>query len=285
MKKTIKYFSALLVGSTLLFFSCQKEERPPLADYPKDVNAPGGPLKFFAAFDGTSTNVLLNAVDSIRANFPATNPMTSIDGISGKAIQGDAANFLTYPSPNDFGSTASSFTISFWEKQDGTPAGNAAFLFTIPSGNKWWGSYGFSMFLLFDQSTPADSAILKLYMVDDKDPANISDAWLTWEGHNKVYKVQDNTWHHLVFVYDATTSNLTLYVDGVANSHVPQWTGHGGLKIDNSNVQALNIGGNKSAPGDLGGWGQQWPGGIDQFRLYSTALSATDVQALYTGKK
>jgi hypothetical protein len=89
----------------------------------------------------------------------------------------------------------------------------------------------------------------------------------------------------MAFVYDATTSKLTLYVDGVAHSNVPQWTDHGGIKINNANVQALNVGGNKSAPGDLGGWGQQWPGGIDQFRMYTTALTPAQVQELFTGKK
>ena len=36
------------------------------------------------------------------------------------------------------------------------------------------------------------------------------------------------------------------------------------------------------APGD--GWIQSWQGGLDQFRLYSKALSATEVQALFNSK-
>ncbi|MBS1505882.1 MAG: LamG domain-containing protein [Bacteroidetes bacterium] len=282
MKKTINYFPVLLAGLVLTVFSCQTMERPSLGNYPKDANQPGGPLKFYAAFDGTTTNVLLNAVDSIRATFPATNPMTVIDGISGKGIQGDGKSYITYPSPNDFGSTVSSFTISFWEKRNGIPNGNASFVFTVPSANGQWGSYGFSMFLLFDWGTwtPASSAIVKFYMVDD---VTKSDTWLTWEGGNKVPNLQDNQWHHMAFVYDAGTSKLTLYVDGVANPNVPSWGTHGGLGINSLKVQELNVGGNKNIK-DMG-WGMNWDGGLDQFRMYATALSASEVQALFAGKK
>lgn len=282
MKKTINYFPLLLVGVILTTFSCQNMDRPSLGNYPKDANQPGGPLKFYAAFDGTTSNVLLNAVDSIRATFPATNPMTVIDGISGKGIQGDGTSYITYPSPNDFGSTVSSFTISFWEKRNGIPNGNASFVFTVPSSNGQWGSYGFSMFLLFDWGTwtPASSAIVKFYMVDD---VTKSDTWLTWEGGNKVPNLQDNQWHHMAFVYDAGTSKLTLYVDGVANPNVPSWGTHGGLGINSLKVQELNVGGNKNIK-DMG-WGMNWDGGLDQFRMYAKALSASEVQALFAGKK
>ena len=285
MKKVFNFIPILTAASLLTFLSCQDMARPPLGNFPKDANQPGGPLKFFVAFDGTTDNLLLNVVDSIRANFPATNPMMSIDGISGKAIQGDGKAYLTYPSPNDFGPTASSFTISFWEKRDGIPNGNATFVFTIPSANGQWGGYGFSMFLLFDWGswTPATSATVKFYMVDDKDPDHQTDTWLTWEGANRVPGIQDNNWHHLAFVYDATASTLTLYVDGVANSNVPSWSPHGGIGINPSKIQELNVGGNKNIK-DMG-WGMNWDAGLDQFRMYSSALTAAEVQALFAGKK
>jgi hypothetical protein len=285
MKKVFNFIPILSAASLLTFLSCQDMDRPSLGDFPKDANQPGGPLKFFVAFDGTTDNLLLNAVDSVRANFPSTNPMTSIDGISGKAIQGNGKAYLTYPSPNDFGPTASSFTIAFWEKRDGIPDGNATFVFTIPSANGQWGSYGFSMFLLFDWGswTPATSATVKFYMVDDKDADHQTDTWLTWEGANRVPDIQDNQWHHMAFVYDATASTLTLYVDGVANSNVPSWSPHGGIGINSAKIQELNIGGNKNIK-DMG-WGMNWDAGLDQFRMYSTALTAAEVQELFTDKK
>lgn len=278
MLKATMFALVVVIAGT----SCKKTKRPALGDYPKDANPPGGPLKFFTAFDGTSTNVLMNGVDSIRASFPIDNPLTSIAGISGKGVQGDGTKFIKYAGVNDFPSTASSFSVSLWEKRNGIPNGNASFVFTIPSGNKQWGGYGFSMFLLFDWGTwtPTSDAIVKFYMVDDKCKC---DTWITWEGSNKVPKVQDNNWHHMVFVYDATSSKMTLYVDGVANPNVGGWPGHGVENIDATNVQGLDLGGNRNIK-DMG-WGQNWEGGLDQFRLYAKALSATEVSALYSGKQ
>lgn len=285
-KNMITMYSLIVVVIVIGLSACQKMSRPPLGDYPKDTNPPGGPLKFYAAFDGTSSSPLMNAVDSIRANFPSDNPMTAVTGISGKGIEGDGTKFISYAGVNDFPSLASSFTVAFWEKRDGIPNGNASFVFTIPSGNGQWGSYGFSMFLLFDWGnwTPATSAKIKFYMVDDSCKC---DNWFTWDGTGGttlVPNVQDNNWHHIAFVYDATTSGLTLYVDGVANPYVLNWGGgHGAEHMDGTKVQGLNIGGNTNISNM--GWGQDWDGDLDQFRFYATALSAADVQALYNGKQ
>ncbi|MBS1917824.1 MAG: LamG domain-containing protein [Bacteroidetes bacterium] len=294
MRYTYKYCHPFfLVALVILVSSCQKLNRPSLGDYPKDANPPGGPLKFYAAFDGTTTNPLMNAVDSIRAAFPSNNPLTSIGGIEGQAVQGDGTTYIKYAAANDFSSHDSSFTIAFWEKRDGIPNGNAAFLFTLPSANKQWGSYGFSMFLLFDWGTwsPATKAKVKFYMVDDNCKC---DNWFTWDSTKYtngpqpvqtdfVANVQDNNWHHIAFVYDATSSSLTLYVDGVANPNVLIWGTHGNLITDPSKIQGLDIGGNENIP-NLG-WGQHWDGGLDQFRFYGEALSASDVQALYNNKQ
>lgn len=272
-------FNILIAAALMMTISsCQKMDRPALADYAKDANAPGGPLNFYAAFDGSTTNVLMNAVDSIRATFASTNAMTSVTGVSGKGVSGNGTQTIKYPKPNDFAAKATSFTVAFWEKRNGMPIGEAEFPFAIASSNNHWA--GTSMFLLFDHAGAGSTdalATMKFVIVDK----NENDTWLTWEGTNKVAGVQDNNWHHLAFVYDATTSNLTLYVDGVANKNVPQWTGHGSANMDDSKVSGLVVGGR---PKDLG-WGREWTGGIDQFRMYSKALTATEVQTLFAGKK
>lgn len=276
-----KIINSLTVLPLLVLFlgSCQKMDRPALGDYPKDASAPGGPLKFYAAFDGTSTDALRNAVDSIRANFALGNTMSSITGISGKAASGNGSQYIKYGKPNDFANTAASFTVSFWEKRNGMPVGEAEFPFALSSSNSHWA--GTSMMLLFDHAGAGATdalAVLKLVIVDN----TVSDTWLTWEGGNKIPGIQDNNWHHLAFVYDATTSKLTLYVDGVANANVPQWGTHGGIKLDANKITALKIGGRPKE--DLG-WGRSWTGGLDQFRMYAKALSASEVQALYTSKQ
>ena len=256
---------------------CQKMDRPALGNYVKDANPPGGPLKFYVAFDGTTSNPLMNGVDSIRANFPADNPFTSITGISGHAVQGDGVKVIKYAGANDFISTAQSFTIACWEKRNGAPQGNASFFFNIPSSNKYWANT--SMFGLFDWGTVNDSAIIKVDVVD----VNMNDNWFQWTGSNRIKGIMDNNWHHIAFVYDATTSVMTLYVDGVANSYTQSWGSHGGANMDVTKATGFDIGGNRGIK-DLG-WGQSWDGALDQFRLYSKALSAAEVAALYANKQ
>jgi hypothetical protein len=281
-KDLLKIIAVAIPVITIL--GCQKMEKPGLpSDYPQDHEVtPTTPLRFFLSFDSTKTEdqqLNIRFKDSI-SQYPSFFPASSITyspGINGTAYDGPSDAYLSYVNVNDFVSTAESFTVAFWEKRNGAPDGNAAFLYNISSSNGNWANT--TMFLLFDWSNPAnnDSAIIKFYVVDK----NVSDAWLTWEGPNRVPGIQDNNWHHLAFVYDAATSKMTLYVDGVANAHVPEWGGHGPVNMDGTKVSGFNLGGRNTA--DLG-WGQEWGGGLDQFRMYNTALSAAEVQSLYTGK-
>src|SRR6186997_1873734 len=115
MKNKI-HFCLVLTALILVAGSCSKKARPPLGDFPKDADPhfplyPGGPLKFYTAFNGTSADKLMNAVDSVRANFPTNNPLVSVTGISGKAIQGNGTKAIKYPNANDF-NVATSATIT-----------------------------------------------------------------------------------------------------------------------------------------------------------------------------
>ena len=49
MKKVQIILTCLV--AVIAITSCQKMDKPPLGDYPKDASPPGGPLKFFVAFD------------------------------------------------------------------------------------------------------------------------------------------------------------------------------------------------------------------------------------------
>lgn len=273
----------LFVIGGVIFSSCQKVSRPALGDYPKDVPVtPTTALRFYAPFDSTTADdkqINIRFKDSI-SGYPSFFPPASLGytaGVHGTAYQGTWDSYLTYLSPNDFVSTSESFTVAFWEKVNGAPQGNAAFMFNVPSSNGNWANT--TMFLLLDWSNPVnnDLAILKFYIVDKTG----ADGWLTWEGGNRVPGIQDNNWHHLAFVYDASTSKMTLYVDGIANPNQPQWGSHGAANMDGSKVTGLNIGGRNTK--DLG-WGQDFGGGIDQFRMYNKALSAAEVQTLYNSK-
>lgn len=277
--KIVKIFGILIVA--VFFTSCQNLDRPELGDYPQDVNVPGGPLKFYVAFDGTTQNPLMNAVDSIKAKFPSDNPLESIDGISSKAVQGSDYKYVKYTSANDFARTAGSFTVSVWAQKGDM---NTDHIFSMPAVSDYHWSGG-SMFLLTEGSVA--TPVLKFFVKD-----KTGEKWFEWTGGNSPAGIYDNQWHHFAFSYDGSTSTMTLYVDGQPNSFQPQWTNHGNVELEPSKIIGLKIGAgpqeftNEQIAAGASDWlKNSWTGGIDQFRMYATALTAAEVQTLFSKKK
>jgi len=290
MKKIFIKIMAISVA-LILFNSCQDMNHPAYSDYKKDSNPVGGPLKFYVAFDGTTDNPLMNAVDSIRANFATTNATTAIAGISGKGIQGAVGKFVTYAKPNDFAGTMGSFTISFWEKHDGQTKNNALtngpeypFSFVAVADYHWSNS---NFMLMFEGSNTA--CAVKMVVADGLSAdgkASAADTWLTWEGAGSIAGLLDNQWHHCAFVYDQGTSTLTFYKDGVSLG-TRTWGTHGAIKLVDAKIAAVRIGcGPQGTATDVSDdWLRStWKGGLDQFRFYGTALTAAEVTALFTKK-
>ncbi len=278
MKKTIYM---LLLG--LVIIGCQKMDRPELGDYPVDTNSPDGPLTFYVAFDGTTDNPLRNAVDSIRANFASDNPLTPVEGINGMAVKGEPMKFVKYQKPNDWAVKAKDFSISFWYRKDGQTKNNLGgigpeYPISFKSSNGHWTGSNFLLMLEGDN----DKCAVKMVVVDK----NMGDTWLTWEADNSIAGLLNNQWRHMVLVYSASASTLTLYVDGVANPLKRPWADHGDINLDDSKISEVRIGGGPGDGLDTDDWlSSTWKGDLDQFRLYSTELSASEVNDLYTNKK
>ena len=280
-----KIFQLIVPAAAFVFTlaGCQKMDRPGLGDYAEDANAPGGPLSFYAAFDGSSADPLRNAVDSVRANFASSNPLTSVDGINGKAVKGENKKFIKYQKPNDWAVKSKSLTVSFWFKKDGQTKNNTGtngpeYIYSFRSGNGHWS--GASGFILLEGDNA--NCALKYMIVDE----NNGDKWFEWAGGTGIPGILNNQWHHIALAYNSTTSTMTLYVDGVANAVTSTWGGHGDIKMDDADISEMRIG---SGPGnniDSDDWlSSTWKGEIDQFRMYSVALSGAEVSALFTGKK
>ena len=282
MKKNIQQY-LLAATVVLLAASCQKMDRPALGDFPKDTNPPGGPLKFYAAFDGTTSDPLMNAVDSIRANFAGSNPLASVDGVSGKAVKGESQKFIRYAKPNDWAKLAKSFTISFWYKRDGQTKNNTGtngpeYPVSFKSSNGHWS--GANMFVIIEGDNAA--CAVKVMIADSSN----ADNWFTWEGGNTIPGLLNNNWRHMALVYSAATSGMTLYIDGVANSNVRVWGTHGDINIDDTKISEMRIGAGPGTNYSSDDWlSSSWKGELDQFRMYDVALSVSEVQALFNGRK
>jgi len=281
MKNNLKtILSVALVAFVAI--SCQKMDKPELGNYPVDANPPNGPLKFYVAFDGTTTNPLMNAVDSIRANFPSDNPFTTVDGIKGKGVTGVNQKFIKYPSFNSWASS-SSFTISIWYKKDGQTKNNNGtngpeYLLSMRAVNNfhWSNAVGF----VFLEGNNTACAVKTMFV------SNTGDAWFTWEGGQSIAGLCDNNWHHLVLTYDETTSQVKLYIDGVQNPNVKTWGGHGALNLATSKISEFRIGAGPSTSYASDDWlACTFKGSLDQLRMYSTVLTQAEIQALFTAKQ
>jgi len=266
--------NALLVLVLFVAISgCKKLSRPALGDYPKDANPPGGPLKFYAAFDGISSNPLMNAVDSVRANFPSDNPLLSVAGISGKGIQGTGTKAIKYPSANDF-NKATSCTISLWVSNTVNP--NTELYFSLASKDYWHES---AAFLLVEHATPT-ACTFKFALMDH---------WVEYTGQSFTKPLFNGNWHHLAFTYEETTSTVKVYFDGTEVALPAGAAGNfaGVGKLNLKNATNLVVGGwNKHASlsGPTDSWISGFSGKMDQFRLYGKALSASEITALYNSK-
>jgi hypothetical protein len=264
---------ALFIVIVGMATACKKLDRPPLGDYPKDANPPGGPLKFYTAFDGTTSNPLMNAVDSVRANFPSSNPLASVDGVKGKAVKGEATKAIKYPSANDF-KDVTSCTISMWVNNTVNP--NTEFYFSLVDKDYWHGS---SAFLLVEHAAP-DKCTFKFALQDH---------WVEYTNQSFTKPLFNGQWHHLAFTYDETTSTVKVYFDGSEVALPPgaagNFAGLGKLKLTKASNLVLS-GWNKTAglEGPTDSWISGFTGKMDQFRLYGKALTASEILALYNSK-
>lgn len=280
-KKYIQNVFAVLAVCALI--SCQKKDRPDLGDFQQDSNPPGGPLKFYASFDGTTDNSLFNAVDSIRANFASNNPLTSITGVSGKAVQGSEGKAIKYNSPNDFGSNTSSYSISVWVKSPVASGDRYEVPFSLGHQDLYYRqAIHFDVYSGPNGST-ASSANAYYYM--EQPNGDYFEAYMT--GSGGIPNLLDNNWHHLVFTYDETNSTFKAYKDATL-FHTSIWTGHGPFVIAGTKVTGLAVGGsNRQAGIDASndGWMNSWGGGVDQLRLYGKkVLSQAEITTLFQSK-
>jgi hypothetical protein len=267
----------LLFTLGVLINSCQKMDQPPLADYPKDANPPGGPLKFYAALDEKN-------VDSIRANYGTFNDASIVDGgVSGMCAQFDGSKngFINYPSANDFGQSTS-FTISFWinitmaQKDNDHAVGVLAFA----NANNFWGNATF--YADNNTKSPSDSMDLKIHF----GASDNGDNW-NFAGYNFANAwphMYDGQWHQVAFTYDNATGTGTVYRDGA------QFDQKTGQSIVFENSSQLILGGFQEAAGivdsyDNNTWMAGFPGKMDNVRLYGEALSAADIKSLYDNKE
>ncbi|WP_128475733.1 LamG domain-containing protein [Halorussus pelagicus] len=99
------------------------------------------------------------------------------------------------------------------------------------------------------------------------------DAFLWSSGDNTLNQsttnVLDGRWHHVAFVYEQSRNRLQLFIDGNREYDI-EYTDN----LTGMDRTAIMFGNNGSD-----GW-KEYDGGVDDFRIYRRALSASEIREL-----
>lgn len=245
-------------------------------------------LVAYFPFDGAATETISKLEPSQKGA-----GVSYVKGRRGQALQGAENGYLLYET--SLGSKIGSVSVAMWLNE---PVRNDA---PVPSffqfiGSDFWGDICF-----VTDRRPDDTIAPKWFFRTYADGAPAGDKWVTTDGkYNDEYiwgsAFPASAWNHIVFTYDAATSQYNVYVNGA--SVLPTATNEdGALLVDPNCVKfdASALGEVKGVSDKLliNGWKQkcfdgaedEWmgwmQGQMDELRVYNKALSAAEVLELF----
>jgi hypothetical protein len=284
--KTNRIAACLLAGAlTSGFLACKKSDSPslpPIGGYNSSNDiAPTNLLAHFP-FNGSYNERL--------SNTPGTGVNASFT--TGASGQGQALNlssgYVAYPAlPTLTPTSLPSFTVSAWVNVKNNGKAPSSFV-SIARAGEWAGSVN----LLAEtgqRQAVSDTLFIKGLLVQKAADGNATfqdNVTSPEKGGDQAFKAAGK-WSHVVFVYDASTSKITLYGNGkkINNPDYENRT-YNGNPLGNMNlfpVTNVVIGawGTNLPGGTPDSWQQPMTGSIDEVRIYSKALSPGDINSLY----
>jgi hypothetical protein len=201
--------------------------------------------------DETAGSVVADASGNGNTGAAVNNPVWT-SGLANGALQVDSSNYVRVPHSASLSIKGSAISVGAWYYHTTTAHG---FLL-----GKTVNAYTYMMYVdqisqqfVFDLTTGGVRRTLRF-------PGSVLG------GLNKY----NNTWVHLFFTYDGAA--IRAYVNGVLASTLAAT----GPVLDNTDPFAIG------ARGGDGSW-TRFKGKIDDVRIYDRALSAQEVQTLYSG--
>ncbi len=298
------WLAACLLVSAAVISSCSSSDDnntlPSIGGYNSSNDVAATNLVAYWPFDGNYTET--------KQNLTGTNNgagfTTGVNG-QGQAYQGKGASNVFFNSPGSAFAQLKSVTISAWVAEPTQPVNNTTTAYAAGQGAQ-------GIFFVYDQ---AGSAWNLLHL--NVEPFR-NDTLRVHAGFNNTgapeyqgivpegllaASVKPSTWVHLVMTYDGGSSTYTLYRNGIAvpvasawgtSTPTQVWTnGNKTTAMGNLNFKSppggIVIGAFPQAVtptinGGIGGpqpWSGNFQGAIDNLRIYSKALTQTEVGALY----
>ena len=315
MKKTrFNFLLALVAATSLIGYSCSDDnddpDLPPIAGYntSDEVASTNNVAKW--SFDGNLTES--------KGNLTGTGTNAGYGtGKKGQGFQGSSteARYALYDVPAAIQSL-NSFSFSFWlnapanvSNPNTTPEQGKGVqgIFTLSDPTDFWG--GINLFIENNERNGVqntDTLKVKLNVRNKR-------TGVVWQGQDAIFSVPAsvNQMVHLVYTYDAATSKITVYKNGVKGGTQSLSGPYGPFDGENTwyandpgdaanknnapkygDIQLPTAGkmiigaiqlstvpplGNAAPPS----WATTFRGILDEFRIYNKALSSSDVDALY----
>lgn len=137
------------------------------------------------------------------------------------------------------------------------------------------GAGGGSLGRMFDKRTNGGEVEV-LYNDDASAAYRYIRCWSNTCGNWIIPQPGVNVWHHIAIVYDASlaTNDPKIYLDGVAQL----------VTQKNEPAGTLSTNADPYVVGNRGAADRGWSGGLDDFRIYSKALSQADIQKAMAGQ-
>ncbi|WP_106827838.1 LamG domain-containing protein [Parabacteroides pacaensis] len=278
MKRSL-YLLLVTCLPAFLLQACFQDMDYPEFDYPdSSAEKVYSPMKMFLTFEDDirdKGNYGFLVMDNGNVKFT--------EGINGKAYQGSSDAYALAKAPSYLSDSIpelGSCTVVFWMKS--TKNTSATGLFTIPNAKTYWGN--FDIFL--ENNNSETQAFFKMHLYNNTSVKENDERWV----EAKIDDVLTNEWVHMAFVYDGNQSIVTIYKNG-ESVLVKELPGYGKLKFKDLNTFALGAFQFSTQPLLTTGtnakpnWASNYAGLLDQFRFYNTAVSASEIQKLYTEKE
>ncbi len=209
-------------------------------------------LVLHCEFDGdTQDSSGNNLHGSIRSGISYT---AGIDGDADTAAYfSNSSAGIEFGNQSQINNLGNLFSIAFWTKIE---SGNGGLVFDHDVigtyDNDWWGG------------TIGEG--------DDVGKLAVSMGNKTYSAFVSDMAIDDDQWHHVVFMRDQSAASAWWYIDGELDA----------TRTGQSNEMLASTNFNLGAYDSPSGWVNSMVGSLDDFRLYNRALSESEIETLAT---
>lgn len=217
-------------------------------------------------------------IDSVSNELGTNHATVFVNGFKNKGVQFNVIDksYLIFETTDEI-KEVESFTISFWMNPEFVDANNTNSidgiigLVNISHPSNFWGNIDW----FIENGSNNDAATIKVHV-----NGGAGESWVEVFDRRNLF----DGWSNHTLTYDATTSNFIYYINGSnVKTTAAAWTG----PIDLSSSGPMVFGAvhfqttpsltSATEPQD---WASYLTGTMDEVRIYKTALSGIDVNAL-----